>query len=590
MSEKSNPQRRDFLKTAAAGAAGAVALSTLRMDRAFAQTTGGWTTGMQVNPNIDNKRVVYCFDTKMLTSTPGTSFTAQNAAVDEAKVAANLDQMAMQLAQKTTAKEAWAAIFRSSKPWASTKVAIKTNAILGTNGNHPRVAVIKKICDVFVDQFGVPPGNIVLYDANSDASKCYSTYASLTDATKIRAVVSVKAQSLGGMVDVTIANVAIAGRAITGVADFVNGVTDILVDIAIVKRHSGPGTSYSFGSCSLCMKNHLGTFINKGSETGTGDASATGLHSLAAIFEINKHPAVLGGNPVRQQLCIVDGLLANSNGAGGTWDLRVDRLVMGTFAPTVDYLTATKIMSDVMGKPDANNNLPKFLTEFGYTTTDPVWVDATAAIVTPTGGSGGSSGAGGSSGGTTSTGGSKASGGSTANNGGSSAGGGTTASNGGSKAGGGTTANNGGSTVSDGGSKASNGGTSASNGGTTASNGGTVGAAGDNNAGTIAAGGTTANGGAISNGGAAGGIATSAVPPSGGSTATGGTFAQTGPGTTAAAGSTGSAVNTTHGASGGGCSVAAGHRTVTRWGAMAAVGAVLAARLRRLVSDDDRSS
>ncbi len=577
MPKNSNPKRRDFLKTAAAGAAGAVALSTLRFDRAFAQTTGGWVSGMQVNPNIDNKRVVCCFDTNMLTSTPATTFAAQNAAVDAARVSSNLDQMAMQLAQKTTATEAWASIFRTgaNKTWATTKVAIKTNAILGTNGNHPRVAVIKKICDVFVDQLGVPAANIVLYDANSDASKTYSTYASLTDATKIRAVVSVKAQSLGGMTDVTITNVAIAGRAITGVADFVNGVTDILVDIAVVKRHSGPGTSYSFGSCSLCMKNHLGTFINKGSETGTGDASATGLHSLAAIFEINKHPAVLGGNPVRQQLCIVDGLLANGNGAGGTWDTRVDRLVMGTFAPTVDYLTATKIMDDVMGKPDANNNLPKFLTEFGYTTTDPVWVEIAGGVVTSTGGSGGSTGAGGSggggstgAGGTTSTGGSKANGGSTANNGG-------------SKAGGGSTASNGGSTASNGGSKAG--------GGSTASNGGTSGAAGDNNGGTIAAGGTTANGGATANGGTTANV----TSESGGSPATGGTSAQ--PETVASSAGGSTATPATSGAphasgTSSGCNVAGGDRKVTRWGAMLAFGAVVAAKLRRLVSDDDQSS
>jgi hypothetical protein len=577
MPKNSNPKRRDFLKTAAAGAAGAVALSTLRFDRAFAQTTGGWVSGMQVNPNIDNKRVVCCFDTNMLTSTPATTFAAQNAAVDAARVSSNLDQMAMQLAQKTTATEAWASIFRTgaNKTWATTKVAIKTNAILGTNGNHPRVAVIKKICDVFVDQLGVPAANIVLYDANSDASKTYSTYASLTDATKIRAVVSVKAQSLGGMTDVTITNVAIAGRAITGVADFVNGVTDILVDIAVVKRHSGPGTSYSFGSCSLCMKNHLGTFINKGSETGTGDASATGLHSLAAIFEINKHPAVLGGNPVRQQLCIVDGLLANGNGAGGTWDTRVDRLVMGTFAPTVDYLTATKIMDDVMGKPDANNNLPKFLTEFGYTTTDPVWVEIAGGVVTSTGGSGGSTGAGGSggggstgAGGTTSTGGSKANGGSTANNGG-------------SKAGGGSTASNGGSTASNGGSKAG--------GGSTASNGGTSGAAGDNNGGTIAAGGTTANGGATANGGTTANV----TSESGGSPATGGTSAQ--PETVASSAGGSTATPATSGAphasgTSSGCNVAGGDRKVTRWGAMLAFSAVVAGKLRRLVSDDDQSS
>jgi hypothetical protein len=74
--------------------------------------------------------------------------------------------------------------------WASTKVAIKTNAIQGATGNHPRVAIIKKICDVFIDQLGVPAANIILYDANSSAATTYSTYASPTDATKIRATVS----------------------------------------------------------------------------------------------------------------------------------------------------------------------------------------------------------------------------------------------------------------------------------------------------------------------------------------------------------------------------------------------------------------
>jgi len=59
---------------------------------------------MQINPAIDNKRVICCNDPKMLTSTPkDTSFTTTNAAVDPAVVAANLDEMAMQLAQKTTA-------------------------------------------------------------------------------------------------------------------------------------------------------------------------------------------------------------------------------------------------------------------------------------------------------------------------------------------------------------------------------------------------------------------------------------------------------------------------------------------------------
>ena len=526
-------KRRDFLKTAAVGAAGAVGLGALRIERVFAQTTGGWVDGMQINPAIDNKRVICCHDTTMLTTTPAnTSFTSQNTAVDATKVAANLDEMAMQLAQKTTATDAWSTIFRSSKPWASTKVAIKTNAILGINGNHPRVAIIKKICDVFVDQLKVPAANIVLYDANSDASTCYTSYASLTDATKIRATVSKYGQSLNGMKAATITS---ADRAISVVADLVDGVIDILVDIAVVKVHSGPGTSYSFGSCSLCMKNHLGTFINNGTDA---NPSSTGLHTLNAILEINKHPAILGGNPVRQQLCIVDSLLANGNGAGGSFDTRVDRIVMGTFAPTVDYCTATNIMATVMNKPDRNNNLSKFITSFGYAATDVMdwneYVPDSAPPINPKdGGAGGSGGGGNSGAGGSGNGGNSGTGG--AGSGGKSGTGGTGI--GGASASGG--ANSGGSNASGG---ANSGGSSA--------------------AGGASSGGAAGTGGAASNGGTSGGAFGGAASTSSG----------LGGSSTSAKGSSG------------GCNVAVGGRGTARWGVMLAIGALVAGKLRGLLA------
>ena len=563
MSKNPQPKRRDFLRTAAASAAGAMGLTALKFDKLFAQSTGGWTSGMQINPAIDNKRVICCHDTKMLTANPqNDTFAAQNSAVDANVVATNLDQMAMYLANKTTATDAWSTIFRSSKDWASTKVAIKTNAIIAT-GNHPRVAVIKKICDVFVDQFKVPAANIILYDANSDASKCYTTYASLTDSSKIRATVSVKSQSLGGQAPVTIAA---ATKTMTGVADLVNGVIDILVNVAIIKRHSGPGTAYAYGSCSLCMKNHLGTFINSGSDTGAGDASATGLHSIDAICNINKQPAILGGNPVRQQLCIIDGLLANGNSAGGSFDTRVDRLIMGTFAPIVDYLTAMRIMKDVMNKPDANNNLPKFLTNFDYAETDALdwneYVPGSGTVAPPTGGSGGS--AGGGRGGSSSAGGAR--------------GGGGAAPGGTSSAGG-------------------------ARGGSTSSAGG--GSGGTSEAGSAATGGATAEGGTTTSGstagstgatGGTGGTPTSATSASGGATATGGASARTATTASSAGGGAGteatkmtSAQHAT-GKSGGGCSVAGVDRRATPWGAMLAFGAAMAGKFWRRVNGDDRSS
>jgi hypothetical protein len=578
------PKRRDFLKTAAAGAAGAAGLSALRFEKLFAQSTGGWVSGMQVNPTIDNKRVVCCHDPNMLTGNPGnTTFTAQNNAVNASVIASNLDEMAKQLAQKASAAEAWSTIFRSSKPWASTRVAIKTNGIQGSTGNHPRVAIIKKICDVFIDQLGVPAANIILYDANSSAATTYSIYASLTDATKIRATVSDKAQSLGGMVPVTIAG---STKSISAVADLVNGVIDILVDIASLKIHSGPGTSYGFGGCSLCMKNHFGTFINQGTETGTGDASSTGLHSLDAIFSINKHAAILGGNPVRQQLCIVDGLLANG-GSSAVWSVRTDRIVMGTFAPIVDYFTATKILlnSTIMaggpmpaaGVTSAATLVPQYLTSFGYATTDPLqWVECTPpnwpAITSGSGGSGGTGGAGGN-GGTSATGG--------ARNGGTSATGG--ADSGGTSAAGGT----GGRTSAAGGAGGDSGASAAGGAG---GDSGTSAAGGADSGGATAASDATDTGGTVS-GGAGATAATSATSASGGSATTGGASATTGTGANPTGGSSGTTGATvSHGNSATGCSVAGGHSRATRWSALLAFGAVVTERLRRLVSNDDRSS
>ena len=598
MANNPHPQRRDFLKTAAAGAAGAMGISAFKFDKLFAQSTGGgWVTGMQINPAIDNKRVVCCHDPTMLAHYPAagsvikSDFTSQNSYVDAAKVASNMDEMAMQLAQKTSAADAWSTIFRTgnSGGWGSTRVAIKVNGINGSSPvNRGRVAVVKKICDVLVDQFGVKPANIVVYDACDDASIPYGPYVDANDSTKIRAApVSVRAAGLGGFKAVTLTST-------TGVscpADLVDGKIDILVDIAVAKMHDGPGGSYGYGSCTLCMKNHLGTFTS-----GTQAQHSGALHSLKSQIEINQHSAVLGGNPVRQQLCIVDALLSNgASGPGGSADNRTDRLVMGTFAPFVDYFTANYILFDptIMaaspipqkGLTAAATLIPQFATGFGYTappaspaTPDPGWVSYPASSPPPinssgTGGTGGGSGGASGSGGTSAAGGAR-SGGTSAAGGASS--GGTSAGSGGNNAAGGSasggTSASGGSAT--GGSKASGG---AASGGTNTSGGADSG--GNNASGGSASGGTTSgSGGASGTGGAS-------ASASGGSPTTGGTTS--GNRTGGSSGTPGSAATTN---SSGGCDVAGVDRRATRWGAMLAFGAVVAEKLRRLAGGNDRSS
>jgi len=596
--------RRDFLKTAAVGAAGAMGLGALKFDRAAAQSTAGsvWVNGMQINPAIDNKRVICCNDPKMLTSTPkDTSFTTTNAAVDPAVVAANLDEMAMQLAQKTTATEAWSTIFRiaSGKAWSAARVAMKTNGIGGTTTNRPKWAIYKKLCDVLIN-LGVQPANIILYDACDNAATYYDTHVSLTDSTMIRAAkTSVRAAGMGGFASANLTN----ATGISVAADLLSGAIDILVNVAACKSHNGTGGHFNYGSCTLCMKNHFGTFTDgtkaqHSDNLHVGNSGASPPPTPLALIEINKHTAVLGGTPIRQQLCIVDALLSNgASGPGGAWDNQTNRLVMGTFAPMVDYCAAKNILLNAtlmsvspipaLGQTNAATILPQFLTSFGYTTTDPDWLEydaGSAPSITPgtggTGGSGGSTGAGGSTG-------SSGTGGTTGTKGG-------TTSAGGSKANGGSTASNGGSTASNGGSTASNGGSTASNGGSTASNGGSTASNGGNSAATTAAGGTPDNGGTTSNGGntgVAGAMATSAPSETGGSPAAGGTRAQASTSASPTGGSTGTPATSgeANKSGSGGCDVAGSGRA-TRWSAMAALGAVVAAKLRRLVSDDDKSS
>ena len=590
-------QRRDFLKITAAGAAG---LAIARADKAFAAWPSTGT--LAVNPNISNMRVVSCVDTTMVKSTPAMTFAGQNAAIDSARVQANMDAMAMQLANQTTADAAWKAIFRTGKgSWAATKVAIKINAAEAKNMAH--VAILQKLCTILVG-YGVLPANIVIFDGqifNSGAAD-YASYVSLTDTTKVLAVLSNLSTALGGMANASIPG----GSSTTCAADIANGVIDIVINIASNKGHD---MAFN-GGTTLCMKNHFGTFAPK--------------HDVNYMFNINKSDALLGGNPVRQQLCFVDSLFANKTKNMGTPEVMPCYLIMGVFAPAVDYLTVKKVREAVLGCTHDAAIINSYLTTFGYATTDPVWVvvppasgGTSADGGTATGGTGGSGGAGGS-GGTSGAGGTGGGGAGGTRAGGTSGSGGV-ASGGTSGSSGGTSGSAGARSGGTGGSGgAASGGGSGSGGGTSGSSGvgggGISGSGGVAGGGTTAAGGSTGGGGTTSGGGGttsaeggttsggggagvSGGTPTSAAAASGGSTATGGTSAGSRTTVSSVGGSVGSTGTTgTTGAtviggkSGGGCSVAGVDRRATRWGAMLALGAVVAEKLRRLVGGSDGSS
>jgi len=310
-----------------------------------AEGGGGWTPGKKINPAIDNLRVACGANPSMLTGDPTAwDMAAQNAVVVAAQVERTLDAMAVSLAQKAEPAAAWAAILRKpeAKNWSGVRVAIKVNCLGKT---FPRVAIVGKVCQEII-RLGVPAESIVVYDGQSNALPLYGAFVGkgLPDSV----VVSDRHKALGGRTPAPVPEPYPGQFECT--ADVAAGKIDILVNIGTNKGHSD-----EFGGTTLSLKNHAGTFKPAPLHMGGG---------MDYLLAINKSEAILGGDPVRQQLCIIDSLWGGLKGPGELPIKRLDRLVMGVFGPAVDYLTAKKIREPMLDTK--HPNIERFLTEFGY--------------------------------------------------------------------------------------------------------------------------------------------------------------------------------------------------------------------------------
>lgn len=374
--------RRSFLKTAAASAAGlAVAGPAVKSVLGKTEATG-WTNGMAINPNIDNLRVVCMVDSAMITNAKLASYSLDTytAATSRTQILSNMDKMAMSLAQKTTAADAWSTIFQkpASKTWAQVIVAIKINTC--STVNMARIAVVEKVCTV-LNGLGVPGANISIYDTTCNPGlNAYKNYFSATGTgtyngyTKIPGVVT---DSLGGTTPTAVPN---RGN-VNCITNLANGTVDILVNIAVNKGHMISGSDGNTGGVTLCFKNHFGTFPPVHSSSSPTTAAIAEYYSMSN--------AIVGGTPPRQQLCIVDSLWAdNALTPTANPTSMPARLVMGTFAGAVDYLTSLNIRkpSNLVNATQMDwTQINTFLTAFGYTTTDPnlKWVEITPVSTLP---------------------------------------------------------------------------------------------------------------------------------------------------------------------------------------------------------------
>ena len=349
MKDKKCTSRRKFLKTTAAGTTGLMVSGIVKKSSAKGTL---WYPGKRLNREVLNERVVCCHDDKIVKqgSNFGSTFSSQNSAIDTDRVHADLDEMAQKLTQIDNIAEAWKAIFQkpANKEWNEVKVAFKVNCINTEIMHH--IAIIDKICQVLngIDSPGVPYSNMIVFDGchNADGSSKYTPYVG--NGLPSGVIVSNRNNALGGMTATSIPDTSTQYDCTTHISD---GTIDILVNCAVNKGH---GSSY--GTCTLTMKNHFGTFDPN--------------HSLDYILRINKSDAIIGGTPTRQQLCIMDSICSAVNGPTSSITHMPHRLIMGIFGPAVDFLTVKKMREPIMNASHNSSAINQFLSYFDYSSSE----------------------------------------------------------------------------------------------------------------------------------------------------------------------------------------------------------------------------
>ena len=347
--------RRDLLKRAALGALALSVAPTIFIPR----REQVYAAAEEVHPNISPLRVVGVRDAGMVKGTStNTGWDVHDPLVVAEAVNDNVDRMAMALAQEKSAADAWKKILLkpAAKSWGDVVVAIKTNQIAE---QRTRSAVMAKVCHVLTDQMGVKGANIFIYDACHGDSMKGNPWKGLPQG------VTMAGKWGGSNLDTSVTGP--NGPVRTQCLDhLVKGEVDMLINIALCKGHSA-----EFGGFTMCMKNHFGTF-------NPGPGHARGSGGANYVIAINRAPEVLGRlDPIsgkvlfpRNQLCIVDGLWIEQAGPGGLPSNQANMLLMGTFAPAMDYVGALRVRRDMMGWRVNEQVLAQVSKEFGFSDAD----------------------------------------------------------------------------------------------------------------------------------------------------------------------------------------------------------------------------
>jgi uncharacterized protein (DUF362 family) len=348
MSKNFSESRRSFVKKSAVGVTGLMAAGS-GINEVFSLPESASGKVLEINPYINNLRVVYIEDPAMLqngTNTAFETFSVSNTKVNAARVTLNLDKMACALAwEPLNTMGAWETIFQkpANKNWADVQIAFKPNcAAGGTDGQtnpHASIAIINAVCDALI-KLGAKSSNMTIYDTSGFSVNPSLLYPAGSMVSGIK-FLGPSSRSYPAPLWSTVSRAALEA--------------DILINIASCKGHS------ELGGATLTMKNHLGTV----------GGHVSGALAVQQILDIHNSEAVLGKPvpglvPPKQQLAIIDCLWSAQDGPLSAPDKAPCMIVMGTSCPAVDCFTAIKVRLEKLKYSGVRETFISYLTSYGY--------------------------------------------------------------------------------------------------------------------------------------------------------------------------------------------------------------------------------
>lgn len=349
MTQKSPESRRNFIKKSVVGTAGLIAAGS-GVKNVFSHQGKIGTRGIEINPYINNLRVVYVEDTSMLQDGTGTTFENFNTAntkINSDRVKSNMNDMARALTERWDLDLAWGTIFQkpANKSWSDVLIAIKSNCATGTTDGqanpHASIAIINAVCEALIG-LGVIASNITIYDTNGFSVSPATLYPAGSMVNGIK-FLGPTTRDFPAPLWSTISRAALEA--------------DIIINIASCKGHA------ELGGATLTLKNHLGTV----------GGHVTGPQAIQNIIDIHNSETVLG-NPIpgsvppKQQLAIVDCLWTAQNGPLSAPDKAPAMITMGTSCPAVDCFTAIKVRLEKLKYSGVRETFLSYLGKYGYDT------------------------------------------------------------------------------------------------------------------------------------------------------------------------------------------------------------------------------